>query len=47
MELEDLTTEVKEMMVLIVDENKKRYQTLIDMSNEWLESNEMAFGRHK
>jgi chromosome segregation ATPase len=47
MELEDLTTEVKEMMVLIVDENKKRYQTLIDMSNEWLESNERAFGRHK
>jgi exonuclease VII large subunit len=47
MELEDLTTEVKEMMVLIADENKKRYQTLIDMSNEWLESNERAFGRHK
>jgi hypothetical protein len=46
-ELEDLTTEVKEMMVLIADENKKRYQTLIDMSNEWLESNERAFGRHK
>jgi chromosome segregation ATPase len=47
MELEDLTTEVKEMMVLIADENKKRYQALIDMSNEWLESNERAFGRHK
>ncbi len=47
MELEDLTTEVKEMIVLIADENKKRYQTLIDMSNEWLESNERAFGRHK
>ena len=47
MELEDLTTEVKEMMVLIADENKKRYQTLIDLSNEWLEANERAFGRHK
>jgi chromosome segregation ATPase len=47
MELEDLTSEVKEMMVLAADENKKRYQTLIDMSNEWLESNERTFGRHK
>jgi len=47
MELEDLTGEVKEMMVLIADEDKKRYQKLIDMSNEWLESNERAFGRHR
>jgi len=47
MELEDLTTEVKEMMILMADENKKKYQKLIDMSNEWLESNERAFGRHK
>lgn len=47
MELEDLTQEVKEMMVLIADENKKRYQKIIDMSNEWLESNERVLGRHK
>ena len=47
MELEDLTQEIKEMMALMADDNKKRYQKLIDMGNEWLESNERAFGRHK
>jgi chromosome segregation ATPase len=45
--LEDLTQEVKEKMGLMADENKKMYQKLIDFSNEWLETNERTFGRHK